>query len=840
MQAVPTQAERALQSRMIRLMAGSEPKLDPNLRARLAGQLARADLILFTGAGFSLGAKSVLGRPIPSVDELKHLLWEIAFPSDDFDATSSLSDIYDVASRRAGNKVRDLFLEHFRVDPKTLDERYGLWFSLPWHRIYTLNVDDLDAAASRQFKLTRPIASLSALRDELPAPSDKLTAVHLNGRIADYPQMTFSQPQFAERAAMPDPWYRLLVAELASHAVVFVGTQLDEPPLWQQIELRRRRVQGEHEFRPGSYLVTPSLSQARRAVLEQYNIDWVPLTEEQFASELATLRAEAQQGHRVLAARADRSGAVILRSVAELRNQPPTGDEAEFLLGREPDWRDLTHGFAVQREFEADIPRQIEAGSLQVLVVTGTAGTGKSTTLMRFALAESAAGKSVYWLDANTGLRAWEVRKAVRDVGLEVLVVDDADAFGDGTAELLADFVTDNSKIVVVASIRSTRYERLQVGKQLSKIRSGQITIPNLVDQDIDLLLDALTRAKRLGQLRGKTREERIALFRERAGRQLLVAMIEVTSGERFEEKIDRECRELGPELGLLYAELAVATSYREYLTRDELLLATGGNPADVLSRLDSLLRQHLVLQRSTGLTLRHRVVADHAMSYFREQGQLVAPLQGLAFALATKAHPGSQRNTREMRFVRRLISHERLIRLIGHRRAQSVYEGIEDLLAWDYHYWLQRGSLEVEEGDLRLAQNFLGQAYAMAENDHRVQTEWAYMNLKRAAQEPTDPDSRTRADTAMAELEAAIAIRGRKDSYPYHILGSQGLRWSRRGPLSREERKQILNRLRSVVQEGVKNYPFARDLAQLHADLTKEALLLATEASDGGTSPSQ
>jgi len=39
---------------------------------------------------------------------------------------------------------------------------------------------------------------------------------------------------------------------------------------------------------------------------------------------------------------------------------------------------------------------------------------------------------------------------------------------------------------------------------------------------------------------------------------------------------------------------------------------------------------------------------------------------------------------------------------------ARDIYEELESILSWDYHYWLQKGSLEVEAGDIRLAENFL------------------------------------------------------------------------------------------------------------------------------------
>jgi hypothetical protein len=143
---------------------------------------------------------------------------------------------------------------------------------MPWRRHYTLNIDNLDEAISGQYQLPRPIESISAL-NHAPIQSNNLLSVHLNGRLADFPNVTFSVRQYGRRLGGPDPWYEMLTTELLSNPVLFVGTALDEPGLWQHLELRQQRNEGDVELRPPSYLVTPTLSRAR--VLSDAVIDHV-------------------------------------------------------------------------------------------------------------------------------------------------------------------------------------------------------------------------------------------------------------------------------------------------------------------------------------------------------------------------------------------------------------------------------------------------------------------------------------------------------------------------------------------------------------------------------------
>ena len=55
---------------------------------------------------------------------------------------------------------------------------------------------------------------------------------------------------------------------------------------------------------------------------------------------------------------------------------------------------------------------------------------------------------------------------------------------------------------------------------------------------------------------------------------------------------------------------------------------------------------------------------------------------------------------------------------------AVSPAAHLEDVLRTEYHYWLQRGTFEVQFGDLSLATNFLGQAHSLNPNDPLVATE--------------------------------------------------------------------------------------------------------------------
>lgn len=812
--------------------------IDQGLIARFRRQLARGEIVLFTGAGFSYAARTAAGAPVIQVPELKERLSKLAFPSGEGDGTeSSLADLFSVAMSRASGAVGDFFRDRLTVSASKSPERFRDWFAMPWYRHYTLNIDDLDEAVASTYALPRQLHSFSALSHQ--AHQDVgLQSVHLNGRLREFPRVTFSTTQYAARLAQPDPWYTFLSTDLLTHPVLFVGSVLDEPSLWQQIELRRSRERGEAELRPASYLVAPSLSSARAALLKSFNIDWVRATEQEFFQEaIMTSPAQAEAGLRELArATHPATAASSLRRISLDAGSIDPVDLPQYLLGREPTWQDLSEGYAVVREFEPELARRASRASRGLVLITGTAASGKSTTLMHLALSLKSEGRDVWAYETRSGsTSASQVVHAVRQANCEVLIIDDVDMFGDSAGRLLRELTELDRETLVIAAIRNSRLHGLAIEEELADATWEEVTVPALEDSDIDRLLDVLSRAGRLGRLVGMDSAARRAVFREQAGRQLLVAMYYATSGEDLEDRVRSECEDLHGVARLIYGMAALLTSDRNFATRAELVMGAtfagaGSDGNHVMNELEKLVKRDLLVRSGNELRVRHRWIAESAMEFYKSNGLAHTMVVGVAGALATTAP--THYHSRERRMLRRLTNHDHLQRLIEDvAQIREVYSSLQDRLGEDLHYWLQRGSLEVEVGDLGLAENYLEAARSLVEAspNYKVENEYAYLMLKRAALYPELPSSRSKAEEALAALEAAIRDRGPEDSYPYHIYGSQGLRWARRADLTGEERQALLGRLLQAVKEGRRWHGRREDLKQLEADLAREYLLTST-----------
>lgn len=821
-----------------------DEKLNDIYIPHLKGQFAQGQCVLFTGAGFSRSASNTVGNPIPLPNELVELYWQLCYPSDALEKNTSLQDIYDAARFQNPKELERITTQHLTVNPGSLPDWYGTYFSMPWRTVYTLNLDNLEEAASQHFPLTRRYRSVSGMPHADPHAirlrEGETQVLHLNGTLADLPHnITFSVSQYAERKSSHDTWYTRLIADLIARCVVFVGTQLDEPPLWEHLAMRASKGdRGVRELRHRSYLVVPSLSRARATLLANYNIVWLPLDAEEFAAKVLDQCKDAiPKGLESLGLAArllSDTANNVLPEVTQLATNPT--ERTEFLVGQEPHWSDIQSKRAVERNCDRDALETINAalrvsGQKTVAVFTGTAGTGKSTSLMRACLELSGEGRRVAWVDSDSEIPPHTISAVMTGTNPpNILAIDNADTYGSQLGQVVRTVVESDSHPLVLLEMRSSRIDAALSGLRAAGIELKELTMPLLADSDIDGLLRVLSQENRLGTLRGLSPAEQRAAFREQAGRELIVGMYQATTGLRFEEKMVNELNDLVGTSRTIYALVCLATAHRFSISREEIAIAAGDQTNTTLNELESLVRRGLVIYARTAHTLkaRHRIIAAKVTDALTVRGQLYEIVRGLLFAAAAQITADTRRSSRPFRILVHFLNHDFLHRTMSFDQVRTLYADLEQVLDWDYHYFLHRGAAEVEWGDLSLAENFLAQARALGNTDPFVETEWAYLLYKKANVVSGAVDAPTLAAEARAILMGLIASGRNTGPHPYHVLGSQGISWSRRGIGRLEERKSFLRDLSSTIKHGCELHPHEKQLRQLEEDVRREYLATA------------
>src|SRR4051812_39569080 len=79
------------------LSRGKNDAVLDHIIAHLEAQFESAKPILFLGAGFSFDALNIAGDRIPMPNDVKAKLWDLCFPGEPCDQTSTLQTVFEMA-----------------------------------------------------------------------------------------------------------------------------------------------------------------------------------------------------------------------------------------------------------------------------------------------------------------------------------------------------------------------------------------------------------------------------------------------------------------------------------------------------------------------------------------------------------------------------------------------------------------------------------------------------------------------------------------------------------------------------------------------------------------------
>ena len=804
----------------------------------LGRKLSEGKLILFTGAGFSSGVKDKKGRPLPLSDKLAVELSDLIGIND---SECSLKDSFQLAISRQKNKTISHLRERLTVDTASIGDEYKIMLNQHWYKIYTINIDDLFDSLQIKFKFDRRIQSIS-YNDSIQRPIQifkNLIVTYLHGRLDDIPdRVTFSQEQYSERMAKFDAYYDILASEILSHPFIFIGSELEEDIFWHYIYLRKRKgsIRDFNELRPKSFIILPKLSTTKQELLKEYNITWIPKTCKEFINDfLIPLEDQTKQGLIAIKKQATESVMNTIPFVSGLITSTKNLKQPRlhYLLGVEPSWKDISSNLSITRDKESqwfnilkDHLNQPIQKPTPIVLFTGTAGDGKTSIAMRLALKLTNQGKNIGWLDRNSNIPPYKIKELVHSTdNLEALFIDTPDMYGPEFSKIISQLSMSRKLAVIVLVLRSTKIDKMKIFLDQSISIEEYNTYP-LTDNEINKLLDLLEQENLIGALKAMSREKQVDIFKSKADRQLIVAMIEATSGKDFKDKICEELEDLENVTKQIYCLMAVATGRNNYLLKEEVLLGIGEDSDNsTINLINMLVRRGLLTEKERQLRVRHKLIAETVVNRLEDDNHLILYYTRLAYVAAIKStSPGSEQR-RMKRLLKQLLNHEFLYK-IGHLEgARNLYISIEDLLKNEHHFWLQRGCLELENGTLSIAENYLRQSSGLNPSDPLVKLSLAHLDFKQAISNPNNERSYALAESAFNDIIGLIDDRGKLDQYPYHVLGVQGFSWAKKGIKSVNKRKKYLENLCTVLEKGAENHPRSKELREIKDEVKEEIL---------------
>ncbi|MEU3732277.1 ATP-binding protein [Streptomyces sp. NPDC033538] len=729
--------------------------------------------------------------PPITLDELHLRLAEALYPEVHTVLSYPLRETW-AAARSLSEQVRARILDELRAPAGDVAATVHRLLRAPWHRVYDFTGTDLFSRA--RSKNPAGVSLVNACEENPGDKREALEVVMMHG----LPLEGSAPPDFGDTDELPRghprrSWANRFRAELLERPALFISLTADSPALWDAL-----RAADRHVDRAGypTFLVGPEGTLTARARLRATGLQHIRMEPSNFvATQLAPGGISYQQGRQLLS-RAHESTVqgVGVERVDQLLAGARDGDST-FLRGRDPHWGDIKAKQLAPRLslFDEVLERTAPSaeGRLPIVLVKGSAGTGKTTTLMQVAhhLHQKHAWH-VGWVDRGTQISSFAVANQVQQQNLGAVFVDDIDLFKSSASDFMRR-LNDNGRRLVIASIRSSRYNEIPAGFPAEIVNLNR----EITDGDLKKLIKALDKNTLISDLKGLSRSARLDELKRMSEKGLLAAMIKAVTGSTLREKVISEYDELakyGFEFQWAYAVVCIFNSETVFRSKDissTSLLEILSYP-DAPTHRDRLavegLKEMGLLITTTGQMLRsrQRTLADEVVTsaLANRPSDLEIVMLKLLSAYAEKARFIKDDKHPDRRTMIRLLNHSVLGGLFGDpAAARRTYQAAHDLLHDDRHYWLQRAEFEIDNSDFPTAFSYVqaGQGCEGGENDRYLRTCSARLRLKWSAANPTDRSLLEEACNAVEVLHKLVrGPQGRDTPHAFVALANDGARW--------------------------------------------------------------
>jgi cold shock CspA family protein len=538
--------------------------------------------VIVFGAGASMECRSIDGRRPPSAEELRnHLATKFLGTKNE---RRDLATVAEMAINAGAGEpqVFDEVARQFKdFTTSKAHEKLG---DFRWRGLATTNYDRFieqgHALNTATIQTCVPFVKNEEpyedrLRDERnPVALFKLHGC-LNHRLDRDVPLVLSNEHYATYEKGRDLLFSRLKDWAQSSILIFIGYRLADP------HIRDLIYKIDPSRRPRWYMVSPGGDEHDVRFWDKKGVEVLSTT---FSGFVDALDASVPKLFRALAPPVDTEQRPYIK---HLKNAHPSDRLVEALerdfdyvhaampfdeVSAESFYSGYDHGWSgIIRKY--DFARKLgenllyttvdvspDSSAIRMFVLEGAAGSGKTIALRRAAFdAATALDQFVLWLKPDGILRAEIIEELWTLSGLRLMIfVDHVSLHAEELERALHTLKRKNVQVTVVLSEREGEWAAYCSG--LDAFLPSITTLRRLSGREVEDLVDLLARHRCLGQLANLTRAEQIEAFlsKDRADRQLLVALHELTQGKPFEKIIlDEFNRVLGDAAKSLYLDIA-------------------------------------------------------------------------------------------------------------------------------------------------------------------------------------------------------------------------------------------------------------------------------------------
>ncbi|MFA0401735.1 SIR2 family protein, partial [Vibrio splendidus] len=575
----------------------------------------------------------------------------------------------------------------------------------PFFRIYSLNIDDaFEKAIHSQPSSAAKKFNVRQRNDSVVEPDQffqTLDYVKLNGDINNIKNgFIFSPQEYGDGSAISPLWYQELARDFHRYTFVFIGTQLKEPLFNHQVAKFKAKT-GASSLK--SYILIPSLSSLQKKGLATAKIehlegtlgDFVEWLQSEFDTPptsidvIANVRPELAQETANDAKNITLFGGVTPVNRANLtlteEVEKTKSKIKNFYKGFKPTWFDIMEGVPAYLERTSNFYDKClsanQAKPLDLYVMFGSAGSGKSTALRQLALRLSEEGdRSVYFIEEfKNDLTELISELDYRNDKPYYLFLDRVNNSAFDVAKLLKS--AKSHKAIFVTS-ENPKIWNTRVKTHLEDFVTNRVDISEIEVSDADKILDKLRTYGNWTRLQKMPHRKRRLELLKKSKKQLLIGLLETTSGEGYKKIIQNDYRSIecpSEKALLILAGLATTqgvASNEVTLTRAMSYLGLNPNIHFVASTMDGI-----VQYRNGSVTTRHRVYMDNLFKFYVAKEDLYKAICAYVDAFSVYHFPIVKNiSTSEFAIYKYLVNAKALNKLFKEDRHHilSIYEQFE------------------------------------------------------------------------------------------------------------------------------------------------------------------
>jgi Flp pilus assembly protein TadD len=714
----------------------------------ICDRLSERTATLFLGAGINANVKDGDNAPFPLGNGLAKWLAEDLL--EDPNLTRTLPEVAEMARYRVGEpEVNRYIYDRFsRFKPGV---GHLALVQLPWDVIYTTNYDLFAEEAAKLLSevAAGPIRPVCSIHTDLSSfTEDDILYYKLHGSVdvanTEEGRLILTREDYRHYGLHRKPLFKRLERDLLSRTFLFVGYSLSDSNFKDILQDCRDELEGK-TF-PNSFAVLHDFSSAEETFWRgKYNIQLLKADADEFLSALKETWIQQDRSVVPFESRSTREYLQVDRvtrfskvsdSFYRVRQGECTGpSNAElFFRGAEPSWADIRAEIAPKRDtyyslLDAMFPELAEPDlPPSAYLVTGAAGTGKTTLLLTMAY-DLAEEFTVLAHVAGTPLDTRLLNPVVdNDNPARIIVVVRHAA--DYLPALDRFMEESRRRSLAVTLLLEERRNQWNVASQRAKrgLAPAEFELGPLSASEIRSILDALQEHDALGKLTETSRTYQEKHFTRVATKELLVALRELTSQSSFDEIVRDEYARIPSEAAKKAYTYVAALGQLNLPVRYEILMHLLDLRADQLrSEIFTPGEGVLISGEESGssrhnagfnLRARHTIIASIIFAQVAADDE---SKYRIINELLSQLDPGFPEDRRVLEAIVR--GRELVDTIASNETRRAIYERLENILPNSSYVLQHRSILERRLNNPRQAVRYARRALSLNRGDPTLAT---------------------------------------------------------------------------------------------------------------------